>query len=228
MRMDRAATNREQYAEAEARDPLEHIMRFLKRHSPEVRRLSLSGDFAIHHAPLLMTGLRHLALHHVIEAETTVAAALTYLPHLTSLHLSVRTTQHTDAAARVTTHTSANLKDRGVAGHGRDGRDAGYAARVAHQPVGGDVNFLLWRPLQAAPAVAHVAATALVPDPARSAIRSAPTAASGPGYAYTTSPASVRERQHSLTHSSCPLQSSTEVGTSRATCWTSSLEACAH
>ncbi len=67
----------------------------MRHHSPELRWLSLPGSFALHHAPLLVADLRHLALHAVPEAESTVAATVARLPYLTSLRLSVHdTTRH--------------------------------------------------------------------------------------------------------------------------------------
>lgn len=83
---DQAQPREEQ--EVESRDPLEHILRFVRHHSPELRWLSLPGSFALHHAPLLVADLRHLALHAVPEAESTVAATVARLPYLTSLRLS--------------------------------------------------------------------------------------------------------------------------------------------
>lgn len=83
---DHAQPREEQ--EAESRDPLEHILRFVRHHSPELRWLSLPGSFALHHAPLLVADLRHLALHAVTDAESTVAATVARLPYLTSLRLS--------------------------------------------------------------------------------------------------------------------------------------------
>jgi hypothetical protein len=77
----------------------------VRHHSPELRWLSLPGSFALHHAPLLVADLRHLALHAVTDAESTVAATVARLPYLTSLRLSVHDT-HGTRHARHTTHTT--------------------------------------------------------------------------------------------------------------------------